>query len=103
MDSQKDCATGRKRGAVAREVAGGQATPCGVFASGSQRQEKDTLKAVEKEWRMLFNEELANLELDFCISRVPTRKHLTRIVCMTRRKTNVPTFPVSPEREQVST
>ena len=41
MDPQKDCAIGRKRGAVAREVAGGPATPCGVFASGSQRQEKD--------------------------------------------------------------
>ena len=25
------------------------------------------LKAVEKEWRMLFNEELANLELDLCV------------------------------------
>ena len=41
MDPQKDCASGRKRGAVAREVAGGPATPCGVFTSGSQRQEKD--------------------------------------------------------------
>ena len=28
---------------------------------------KSTLKAVEKEWRMLFNEELANLELDLCV------------------------------------
>ena len=66
MDPQKDDASGRKRGAVAREVTGGQTTLCGVFASGSQRQEKDgslkdmqsTLKAVEKEWRKLFNEEL---------------------------------------------
>ena len=55
-----------------QEVAGGPATPSGVFTSGSRRQEKteslqemkSTLKAVEKEWRMLFNEELANLELD---------------------------------------
>ena len=31
----------RKRGTGAREVAGGPATPCGVFTSGSQRQEKD--------------------------------------------------------------
>ena len=38
---KKDCASGRKRGAVAREVSGGPATPCGVFTSGSQRQEKD--------------------------------------------------------------
>ena len=41
MDPQEDCASGRKRGAVAREVSGGPATPCGVFTSGSQRQEKD--------------------------------------------------------------
>ena len=41
MDPQKDCASGRKRGAVAREVAGGPAMPCGVFTSGSQRQEKN--------------------------------------------------------------
>ena len=30
----------------------------------SAKEMKSTLKAVEKEWRMLFNEELANLELD---------------------------------------
>ena len=41
MDPQKGCASGGKRGAVAREVAGGPATSCGVFASGSQRQGKD--------------------------------------------------------------
>ena len=67
---------GRKRGAVAREVAGGPATPCGVFAqwgasakkkTESLNEMKSTLKAVEKVWRMLFNEELANLELDFCV------------------------------------
>ena len=28
---------------------------------------KSTLKAVEKEWRMLISEELANLELDLCV------------------------------------
>ena len=28
---------------------------------------QSTLKAVEKEWRMLFNEELGNLELDLCV------------------------------------
>ena len=28
---------------------------------------KSTLKAVEKEWRMLFNEELGNRELDLCV------------------------------------
>ena len=46
-----------------------------MVTSGSQRQEKtdslkemkSTLKAVEKEWRMLFNEELENLELDLCV------------------------------------
>ena len=37
MDPPKDNASGRKRGAVAR----GLATPCGVFTSGSQRQETD--------------------------------------------------------------
>ena len=41
MDPQKDCASNSKRGAVAREVAGGPATPCSVFTSGSQHQEKD--------------------------------------------------------------
>ena len=43
-----------------------------VGASTKQKTEslkemKSTLKAVEKEWRMLFNEELANLELDLCV------------------------------------
>ena len=39
----------------------------------SLREMQSTLKAVEKEWRMLFIiEELANLELDLCVSRVPT-------------------------------
>ena len=33
----------------------------------SLKEMKSTLKAVEKEWRMLFNEELANLELDLCV------------------------------------
>ena len=33
----------------------------------SVKETKSTLKAVEKEWRMLFNEELANLELDLCV------------------------------------
>ena len=72
MDPQKDCAQGRKRGEAAREVAGGPATSRGVFASGSEREGKDRepqgyaihLKAVEKDWRMIFEEELANLELD---------------------------------------
>ena len=41
MDPQKNCASGRKRGEVAREVAGCPATSCGVFASVSQRQGKD--------------------------------------------------------------
>ena len=33
----------------------------------SLKEMKSTLKAVEKEWRMIFNEELANLELDLCV------------------------------------
>ena len=33
----------------------------------SPKEMKSTLKAVEKEWRMLFNEELANLDLDLCV------------------------------------
>ena len=33
----------------------------------SLKEMKSTLKAVEKEWRTLFNEELANLELDLCV------------------------------------
>ena len=33
----------------------------------SLKQMKSTLKAVEKERRMLLNEELANLELDLCV------------------------------------
>ena len=33
----------------------------------SLKEMKSTLKAVEMEWRMLFNEELANLELDLCV------------------------------------
>ena len=36
----------------------------------SFREMQSTLKGVEKEWRMLFNDELANLELD--LSGVPT-------------------------------
>ena len=41
MDPQKGLCFGPQRGAVAREVAGGPATPCCVFTSGSLRQEKD--------------------------------------------------------------
>ena len=33
----------------------------------SLKEMKSTMKAVEKEWRMLFDEELANLELDLCV------------------------------------
>ena len=33
----------------------------------SLKEMRSTLKAVEKEWRMLFDEELANLELDLCV------------------------------------
>ena len=33
----------------------------------SPMEVRSTLKAVEKEWRMLFNVELANLELDLCV------------------------------------
>ena len=80
MVPQKDCASGRKRGAVAREVAGVQrrlvaCLPVGASAkkkTESLREMQSTLKAFEKEWRRLFNEELANLELDLCVSRVPT-------------------------------
>ena len=48
-----------------------------MFASVKKKTEslqemQSTLKAVEKEWRKLFDEELANLELDLCVSRVPT-------------------------------
>ena len=51
------------------------ATSRGVFASGSQRQGKDGEpqghaihpEAVEKDWRMIFDEELANLELDLAV------------------------------------
>ena len=38
----------------------------------SLKEMQSTLKAVEKEWRKHFNEELANLEIDFCVFRVPT-------------------------------
>ena len=44
--------------------------PVGASAKKKTESLKDmkaTLKAVEKEWRMLFNEELANLELDLCV------------------------------------
>ena len=33
----------------------------------SLKEIESTLKAAKKEWRMLFNEELANLELDLCV------------------------------------
>ena len=33
----------------------------------SLKEMQSTLKAVVKEWRMLFNEEVANLELDLCV------------------------------------
>ena len=33
----------------------------------SLREMQPTMKAVEKEWRMLFIEELTNLELDLCL------------------------------------
>ena len=57
MDPQKDCDSDPMGGEVARKVTGGQATPCGAFASGNQRQEKkkeilremqSTMKAEEK-------------------------------------------------------
>ena len=43
-----------------------QRLPKGVSAEkmGGLKEIQSTLKDVEKEWRMLFNEELANLELD---------------------------------------
>ena len=41
MVPQKDCASGRMGEETAREVTGGQETPCGGFAGGSQRQEND--------------------------------------------------------------
>ena len=33
----------------------------------SLKEMQSALKAVEKEWRKLFNEELANLERDLCV------------------------------------
>ena len=40
MVPQEDCASGRMGEEIAREVTGGQETPCGGLAGGSQRQEK---------------------------------------------------------------
>ena len=37
---------------------------CFKKTTESLKEMKSTLRAVEKEWRMLVNEELANLELD---------------------------------------
>ena len=68
MDPQKDCAQGRKRGEAASEVGGGS-TSRDVFASAKVKREslrdmQSTLKAIEKDGRMIFEEELANLKLD---------------------------------------
>ena len=73
MDPQS--ASGSKRGAVAREVAEVRRRLVACLPVGAStkkktenlKEMKSTLKAVGKEWRMLFNEELVNLELDLCV------------------------------------
>ena len=53
MDPQEDRDAGRMGGEVERKVTGSQATPCGDFASGSQRQEKDgDPQGYARRWRI---------------------------------------------------